>query len=155
MTPYRALAPYDWAAVLELIRAAFAAMEGRIDPPSSMAQLTEAAIAAQAQAGEIWVIGSPPVACMFLTPKAEVLYLGKLAVRSDQRGLGLARALVDCAEMRARDLGFAAVELQTRVELVENHAVFHALGFQEVGRTAHAGFDQPTSVTYRKAVAGV
>jgi hypothetical protein len=38
------------------------------------------------------------------------------------------------------------------VELVENHAAFQALGFAETGRTAHSGFDRPTSITYRKSV---
>ena len=36
MTPYQAVAPYDWPALLALIQAAFAGMDGRIDPPSSM-----------------------------------------------------------------------------------------------------------------------
>lgn len=152
MTPYRATAPFDWAAVLRLIRAEFAYMDGRIDPPSSMQRLTEADIAAKAESGEVWLIGSPPVACMFLTLQADSLYLGKLAVSASHRGKGLARALVGVAERRARALGLAAVELETRVELVENHAAFQAMGFQEINRTAHPGYAQPTSITFRKAV---
>jgi predicted GNAT superfamily acetyltransferase len=92
------------------------------------------------------------VACLFLTPRPGVLYLGKLAVASGHRGRGFARALVDVAGMRARARGLPMLELQTRVELVENHAAFHALGFVEVGRTAHPGFDRPTSVTFRRRV---
>ena len=152
MTPYRATAPCDWAAILQLIQAEFAYMQGRIDPPSSMQRLTEADIAARAESGEVWVIGNPPVACMFLTLQQDALYLGKLAVRADQRGKGLARALVGVAESRAKALGLAAVELETRVELLENHAAFRALGFVEVGRKAHPGYAQPTSIRFRKAV---
>ncbi|MES2435391.1 MAG: GNAT family N-acetyltransferase [Pseudomonadota bacterium] len=150
--PYRATALFDWAAILRLIRAEFAYMEARIDPPSSMQRLTEAEIAAKAESGEVWVIGNPPVACMFLTFQAESLYLGKLAVSGDQRGKGLARTLVGVAQIRAKVFGLAAVELETRVELVENHATFRALGFVEVGRTAHPGYAQPTSIRFRKAV---
>lgn len=153
MTPYRARAPFDWTALLHLIRAEFAYMEPRINPPSSMHRLTEADIAAKAETGEVWVIGTPPVACVFLTYQQESLYIGKLAVAADQRGKGLARALIDVAEVRARDLGLGWLELETRVELVENHAAFARMGFHEVGRKAHAGFDRPTSITFRKAVA--
>ncbi|MDZ4395890.1 GNAT family N-acetyltransferase [Cypionkella sp.] len=152
MIPYRATAPCDWAAILRLIQTEFAYMEGRIDPPSSMQRLTEADIAAKAESGEVWLVGSPPIACMFLTVKPDALYLGKLAVSVGQRGKGLARALVDVAEAPAKALGLAAVELETRAELLENHATFRALGFVETGRSAHPGYTQPTSISFRKAV---
>jgi ribosomal protein S18 acetylase RimI-like enzyme len=152
MTPHRATDPYDWAALLTLIRAAFSGMEGRIDPPSSMHGLTERSIAEQARSGEIWVIGTPPVACVFLTPKPGALYIGKLAVAEAARGRGHARQLIRTAALRAEVLGLPALELQTRIELTENHATFRALGFRQVGATAHPGFDRPTSLTFRCAV---
>ena len=147
----RATDPYDWLGVLALIQRAFAGMEGRIDPPSSVHRLTAEGIAAQARTGEIWVV--PPLqACMFLTPKDGRLYLGKLAVEPALQGRGLARQLVALAEERARALGFAILELETRVELTENHAIFRHLGFVETGRKAHPGFDRPTSITFAKRV---
>ncbi|MCG7622991.1 GNAT family N-acetyltransferase [Epibacterium sp. Ofav1-8] len=138
--------------VLDLIRRSFAYMDGRIDPPSSMHHLTLDALAAQAAAGEVWAIGAPVVASVVLTPRADVLYLGKLAVSEDLRGQGLARHLIEHAVRRARALGLSAVDLQTRVELVENHAAFARLGFRQVATTAHAGFDRPTSLTMRRTV---
>ncbi len=152
MTPVRATEPFDWQAVLTLIQDSFADMEGRIDPPSSMHRLTPACIAAQAKEGEVWVTGHPPVACVFLTVKPAALYIGKLAVARSYRGRGLARALIDTAEARARALGLPALELQTRVELTENHATFRALGFTETGHTTHAGYRGPTSLTFIKTV---
>jgi ribosomal protein S18 acetylase RimI-like enzyme len=147
----RATDPHDWAGVLGLIRRAFAGMEGRIDPPSSMHRLTVEDVAEQARTGEVWVI--PPLkACMFLTVKPGRLYLGKLAVDPELQGRGLARQMVATAEQRARDLGLPVLELETRVELVENHAVFQRLGFVETGRKAHEGFDRPTSITFQKRV---
>ncbi|WP_233557069.1 GNAT family N-acetyltransferase [Gemmobacter lutimaris] len=140
------------APVLALIRAAFAYMDGRIDPPSSMHRLTEADLSTEAGAGEVWVIGTPPMACMVLTPKADALYVGKLATAEPERGRGLARRLMVRAEARARALGLPALELQSRVELVENHAAFTAMGFMQTGATAHAGYDRPTSLTFRKPV---
>ena len=151
MTPTRAT-PRDWPAVLALIRAEFAYMDGVIDPPSSMHRLTLAEIERQAETGEIWVIGAPPVACVFFTTRADALYIGKLAVAEPHRGQGHARALIDMANRRAAELGLPWLELQTRVELAANQATFRHLGFAEVGRTAHAGYDRPTSMTFRRSV---
>ncbi|WP_319411085.1 GNAT family N-acetyltransferase [uncultured Cohaesibacter sp.] len=140
--------------ILLLIRKCFAYMDGRIDPPSSMHRLTEAAIARQCQSGEVWSLEEPIRACVFLTPKDDCLYLGKMAVDSEARGLGLGRSLVALAEERARALGYHALELETRIELVENHKIFASFGFVKTAETAHEGYDRMTSITMRKAVAG-
>lgn len=152
MTPRRFAPGDDPAPVLALIRATFAFMDGRIDPPSSMHRLTEADIARQAETGEVWVIGpgSAPLACVFLTPKPPALYIGKLAVAQAARGSGLARVLVETAERRARALGLTSLTLQTRVELTENHATFRALGFAQTGETAHPGYDRTTALSFTK-----
>ena len=49
--------------------------------------------------------------------------------------------------------GKPALELQTRIELTGNHAAFRRMGFVETARTAHPGFDRPTSITFRKRLA--
>ena len=149
--PHR-LGPGDPALcdVLDLIRRGFAGMDGRIDPPSSMHRLTVADLSAPTH--EVWAIGMPPRACVVLTPRSDTLYLGKLAVADHARGHGLARVLVEHAIERASALGLPSVTLQVRVELIENHATFARLGFAEVARTAHPGYDRPTSVTFRRAV---
>lgn len=152
MTPYRATEPFDWGGLLALVQTAFEGMEGRIDPPSSMHALTAESIAGQARSGEVWVIGVPPVACIFLTPRPGALYLGKLAVAATERGKGHARQLVDVAALRAKSLGLPMLELQSRIELVENHAIFRKMGFVQTGETAHPGFDRPTSLTFRRAI---
>ena len=149
--PIRATEPFDWAALLGLIQRAFAGMEGRIDPPSSLHRLTPEGLALQARTAEIWV--EPPLrACMVLTPKEGRLYLGKLAVDPAFQGQGAGRRMIALAEQRARDLGLPVLELETRVELVENHAIFRKLGFVETSRKAHEGFDRPTSITFQKRV---
>lgn len=140
-------------ALLALIQSAFAGMDGRIDPPSSMNRLTLTDVAQQTVTGEVWAIGTPPVACVFFTPKPGELYVGKLATAATHRGQGLARRLITQAEATARARGLPRLALETRVELTENHTAFAAMGFAEVGRTAHAGFDRPTSITMHKAVA--
>lgn len=150
----RQLGPDDPALgqVLALIQQSFQDMEGRIDPPSSMHRLTVAGIAQACAAGEVWAIGAPIVACVFLTPKPGRLYLGKLAVESAARGRGLARILVDLAEARARESGVPLLELETRIELVENHATFARLGFRQVAEGRHEGFDRTTYVVMQRDI---
>ena len=133
-----------------LIQSTFAYMAARIDPPSSMTRLTEAAIREQCRDGEVWVIGDPPRACVFLEKKPGVLYLGKLTVAEAARGQGLARRLAALAEARARALALPVLELETRLSLPENIAVFERLGFERVGLGRHEGYDRPTFVIMRK-----
>lgn len=142
----------ELADLLHLIQTSFAYMEPRIDPPSSMYKLTLQAIADQCERGEVWSIGSPVKACVFLTHKKDCLYLGKMAVAETARGQGLARQLVMLAEKRARLHGFDCLELQSRIELVENHQTFAQLGFVKCGESAHDGYDRPTSITMRKTI---
>jgi N-acetylglutamate synthase-like GNAT family acetyltransferase len=153
-TPRLLMPPDDPGPVLQLIRETFAYMDGRIDPPSSMVRRTEGAIARSAAEGEVWVLDEvgQVVACMVLTIRHDSVYLGKLAVADSHRRRGLARQLVGHAEGRARALHKGALELQSRVELTENHAAFLALGFRKTGETAHAGYDRPTSFTFTKTV---
>ncbi|MEY1554059.1 GNAT family N-acetyltransferase [Yoonia sp. R2331] len=146
MTPRR-ISPDDpdLPAMHALIHRCFAGMEGRVDPPSSVHRLTLKALKAQARDAELWAL---PDACMILAPKADTLYLGKLAVDAAARGQGRARQLITWAKTRARALQKTSLTLETRIELTENHAIFRALGFRETARTAHPGFDRPTSITF-------
>lgn len=144
----------DFTALLSLLRACFAYMEGRIDPPSSLGRMTLDSLRADAADKEIWVIEDTdqPIACMILTPQPDTLHLGKLATAPSHRGTGLARRLIDHASARARARGLPSITLQSRIELIENHAVFRALGFSETGATSHPGFPRPTSLTFTRPV---
>ncbi|WP_282182305.1 GNAT family N-acetyltransferase [Aliiroseovarius marinus] len=154
MTPRQLRSGEDMAPVLVLLRTAFAGMEGRIDPPSSLHHLTEEGIAKQARTGEVWVICEQ--ACIFLTPRPDAdppeLYLGKLAVHPSAQRQGLARALIHLAEQRALALGLTVLRLKTRVELVENYRTFERLGFSKFAAQSHPGFDRPTSFEFSKVV---
>jgi hypothetical protein len=60
---------------------------------------------------------------------------------------------MEAAESIARQNGKAYLELETRIELLENHKTFAALGFAKVAENAHPGFNRPTSITMRRPVA--
>jgi GNAT superfamily N-acetyltransferase len=146
----------DWTSLHGLLSGAFAYMADRIDPPSSMTRLTVADIAAKAAAEDLFLVrdGVAPVACLFGAVTGDAYYIGKLAVAPGHRGRGLSRRLIEAAAERATALGCVALELQSRVELVENHATFAALGFVQVGASSHPGYDRPTTLTFRRSLQG-
>lgn len=143
-----------WDETLAMARRAFAFMDGRIDPPSSIHRLTAAQMALDAAAGAAFVAeeNGAIVGCVFCKPKGDALYVGKLAVEPAMRHRGIGKALLEAAVDEARSRRLAYLELQTRVELVENHAAFARLGFIKTGETAHEGYRRPTSITMRRAV---
>jgi len=146
MKPRLAQHAEDLQATLTLVQREFAYMDGIIDPPSSVHTLTIEDLAQD----ETWVIGSPPEACIRLTKKPDALYVSKLAVARSARGKGYARTLINLAMARAREQLITYLELQCRIELTSNHAAFEKMGFTEVARTAHTGYDRPTSITFRR-----
>ncbi|WP_416896992.1 MAG: GNAT family N-acetyltransferase [Minwuia sp.] len=143
-----------WPEVHGLLMTSFAYMQGRIDPPSSMNRLTLSGLIAKSEVETALLAwrGEDLVGCAFCDARADCLYVGKVAVSDSARGAGIARALMTHAEDLARDRGLPFLELQTRVELVENHETFRRLGFVKTGEDAHEGYDRPTSIRMRKPV---
>jgi GNAT superfamily N-acetyltransferase len=144
----------DWAGIHSLLGYSFAFMAGRIDPPSSLLQLTPETLKEKFRIEDLFLIrvGETPIACAFGLARPPLYYIGKLAVAAPQRGQGAAGAIIRSAVARARDLGLSALELQTRVELRENHRVFRRMGFTLIGASAHRGYMQATSFRFRKKV---
>ena len=150
--PERVRPDEDWPAMLAMIHRAFAYMDGRIDPPSSLHRLDVEGLRQKAGAEICFIIrrDGAVASCIFCDPRPDCLYVGKLAVDPPRQGQGLGRALMVAAEREARRRTLPALELQTRIELVENHDAFARLGFEKIGETAHEGYDRATSITMRK-----
>lgn len=144
----------DWERVRLLILDAFAYMAPRIDPPSSALRLTTESMQADAISGALLLAwrASDLVGCVFARPKNDALYIGKLAVSPTLQRAGIGRKLVEAARSEARRRGIGMLELETRIELTENHAAFARMGFVKTAETAHAGFDRPTSIVMRAPV---
>lgn len=145
----------DWPSLVGLLRDAFAYMDERIAPPSSLVGMGVDAFKAKAAAETLILAleGQQLLGCAFAALRPDCVYVGKVAVAASARGRGVARAMFAAAEEVARQHGRAFLELQTRVELVENHATFAALGFEKTAETAHQGYSRPTSITMRRPVA--
>jgi GNAT superfamily N-acetyltransferase len=145
----------DWPALLDLLRSSYAYMAPRISPPSSLLRMGVAELQEKALQEDLILAleSSRILGCAFASVRENCVYVGKLAVDESARRLGVARKLMEAAEVIARQNGKACLELETRIELLENHATFAALGFVKVAESAHPGFSRPTNITMRKAVA--
>ena len=142
-----------WDDLLALILESFDSMNGRIDPPSSALALTAESLLAKADAEIAFLAmdGNDMLACMFLRPEPpHTLYIGKLAVRPSAQRRGLGWALLGVAENEAQARNLSQLRLETRIELVENHATFGAWGFLKTAENSHPGFARKTFIEMRK-----
>lgn len=144
----------DWAELHQLLMDCFAYMEGRIDPPSSLLKLTPELLREKSASETLLIVseGLDLIGCAFFQSRHDALYIGKVAVHRKHRRNGITRQIFELAADIARQHGKQYLELQTRVELHENHQTFARLGFTKSGDSTHAGFQRPTSITMQKAI---
>jgi ribosomal protein S18 acetylase RimI-like enzyme len=133
--------------VLEILKTAFAAQEGRIDPPSGVTRETLETLSAKLDRETLLVaeLGGRTVGCIWCDSRPGEMYIGRLAVEPASQGRGVARSLLLAAIRLARESGVRRVTLGVRIELEENIAFFRRHGFQITGTESHPGFDRPTS----------
>ena len=141
-----------WQELLDLIHVSFAYMQGVVDPPSSAFALDENALREKAlsEIAFVALAKGELVGCMFCREENDALYVGKLAISPSCQGKGIGTRLLEMAMDLAREHNLPALELQTRIELVANHAYFESRGFVRSGEGAHAGYDRPTWIWMRK-----
>jgi GNAT superfamily N-acetyltransferase len=144
----------QWGQLLRLLMESFAYMAERIDPPSSLLRMGLEDLAEKARSEKLVLAmdGERIVGCVYLREDTDAIYIGKLAVAHGYRGFGISRQLIAIAERQAQETGRGWLELQTRIELWENHQAFARLGFVKTGETSHEGYNRPTSITMRKRV---
>jgi GNAT superfamily N-acetyltransferase len=142
----------DWAGLLALLQQAFAYQAERIDPPSSLNRLDAQGLAGKAGEERLFLAieDGQVIGCVFAKLRVDAVYVGKLAVLPSRQGQGIGRKLMRAAEVFANGVGRRILELETRIELTENHKTFAALGFSKVAEHAHAGYNRPTFIVMRK-----
>ena len=130
-----------WEALADLVRGAFEYMNGRIDPPPSLGAMGVADFINKAQDETLIVahVDNQLIGCAFAAIRDDSVYLSKVAVLLAYRRQGVTRSLFEAADELAKQKGKKLLELQTRIELTENHQAFGALGFIKVAETAHSG----------------
>jgi ribosomal protein S18 acetylase RimI-like enzyme len=151
----RAAGPSDAPTVAATIAAAFMQYRGKLVPESSAFRETPEAITAQLAAGSSVIVAErngTMIGCVVAEVLEGDLYFGRLAVLPEARGLGLAKRLIGAVEDEARRRGLPGVRLGVRIALSANQRLFQSLGYREISREAHPGFDHPTSINMRKAL---
>jgi ribosomal protein S18 acetylase RimI-like enzyme len=151
----RVAGPADAPAIAATIAAAFAQYRGKLVPESGAFRETAEGIAAEMTKGAGAIVAErngEMLGCVVTGLLEGDLYFGRLSVRPAARGLGLARRLIAAVEDDARARGLPGVRLGVRIALPENQRLFNSLGYREISREAHPGFDRPTSINMRKAL---
>jgi predicted N-acetyltransferase YhbS len=151
----RAATAVDAAAIAATIAASFEQYRGRLQPESGAFRETAEGIAAELarESGAIVAERNGRIlGCVMVKLIDDDLYFGRLSVVPEARGQGIARRLVEAVEDEARRRELAGVRLGVRIVLVENQRLFSSMGYVEIGREAHEGFDHPTSINMRKAL---
>jgi predicted N-acetyltransferase YhbS len=140
------------ATIADIIVEAFSVYRGRLNPEPSALLETAETIAEKLLVERCLVaeIDEVIVGCVMYKLEDSDVYLGRLAVRPNHRGLGIAQTLIAAAEAEARRLGGATVSLGVRVPLIGNQRLFARCGYREFARTAHPGFTEPTTIEMRK-----
>lgn len=142
----------EWGPLLELLRAAFAYQEHRVSPRSSAYSLSVESLAKKAADEHLFLasLGGELAGCVFATDRGHLLYVSKLAVWPHLQRLGIGRSLMSAAESFARESRHLILELESRIELTENHRTFESLGFSKISEHAHEGYDRPTFIRMQR-----
>lgn len=151
----RAATLADAPAIAATIATAFAQYRGILVPESSAFRETPEAITTQLAAGSSVIVAErngTMIGCVVTEVLEGDLYFGRLAVLPEARGIGLAKRLIGAVEDEARRRGLPGVRLGVRIALEANQRLFNSLGYREISREAHPGFDHPTSINMRKAL---
>ena len=83
----------DWSALLLLLQSAFAYMDGRIDPPSSLHRMGVEQLRAKARQETLILAteGDALVGCAFAEVRSDCVYVSKVAVTAAEIELDFAR----------------------------------------------------------------
>lgn len=151
----RAATAADAVAIAATIAASFEQYRGKLEPESGAFRETAEGIAAELARESGAIVAERNghmLGCVMVKLIEDDLYFGRLSVVPAARGEGIARRLVEAVEDEARRRELAGVRLGVRIVLTENQQLFSSMGYVEISREAHEGFDHPTSINMRKAL---
>lgn len=148
----REAAAEDSAAVVQIIHAAYAEFQGKLDPPSGAHAETEASIHKLFETERCVIAGwgEEVAGCTFFHIGERDTYLHRLAVVPEHRRKALGHALVTFAETQARAAGSPRVRLGVRLQLPTNQVFYRSLGYSVTSHHSHPGYSYPTYVSMTK-----
>jgi N-acetylglutamate synthase-like GNAT family acetyltransferase len=144
----------ECVAIVALIHECFGEYRGKIVPESSALADTAAKIEAFFPDEHVAVAEQDGrlIGCITAVRKPGHVYLGRLAVLKPHRRAGIAASLIGSVEDFARRHGVSEIRLEVRIVFTGNQRLFQALGFREIAKHAHPGFDHPTYLEMAKTL---
>ncbi len=144
----------DVPSVVQLMHAAYAEYEGKLDPPSGAHKESVESIAAKLQtaSGALAWIGPTLAGSVLYEVQGTALYMSRLAVLPAYRRCGIGRRLVEHVEAAAQKRGLPYVTLGVRIALPQNVLFYERLGYSIVRTGSHPGYHVPTSYSMQKRV---
>jgi len=138
--------------LLGIMNAAFAEYEGVLDPPSGAHSESIETVHRHLAIGAAVLasLGREPAGFAFYEPAGEVVYFSRLSVIPKIRNKGIAGALLNHVEQRARETGAAGVRLGVRLQLPRLLARYERLGYRITEYVTHSGYSHPTYVYMEK-----
>ena len=136
----------DMSALVDTVRASYAEYSGVLQPPSGALSESLESVHKSLSAGSAFLaeIDGRPVGCVFCRPEGSDLFLFRLGVLPEQRGLGVGSALIKAVEELAARSGIERVRLATRLAIPKNIEYYKALGYEHIGD----GGDPSTGVVF-------
>ena len=98
-----------------------------------------------------WLNGRPVTCGAFRPMEPGVAEVKRMYVEPDARGRGIGRRLLAELEKRARDVGYAAVRLETGTRQPESIRLYEAAGYRRIEKYAIYR-DNPLSVCFEKSL---
>ncbi|HEU5101723.1 MAG TPA: GNAT family N-acetyltransferase [Roseiflexaceae bacterium] len=144
----------DIPTIVALIHAAFKEYDGAIDPPSGAHKESAEKIREKmtTDLALLALLAGRPVGCVLYRNQGDHMYFGRLAVLPDYRGRGIAGALIEYVEQRAREAGLPRVRLGVRLALPRLRARYERLGYRVIEERRHEGYVEPTYAVMEKAL---
>jgi ribosomal protein S18 acetylase RimI-like enzyme len=120
----------------ELVRAAYAHYVERLDgPPRPMTD--DYAEVVRTHRVTVAERGGEIVGLIALGVDDDGFFVDNVAVDPAHQGAGVGKALLEHAEIAARDAGFDSIYLYTHERMVENLALYVRIGYVEYDRRQH------------------
>jgi ribosomal protein S18 acetylase RimI-like enzyme len=144
----------DVPIIVAIIHAAFKEYDGAIDPPSGAHKETGEHIRQKltTDRAALASIADQTVACVLYRDEGDHMYFGRLAVLPAYRSRGIAGALIDYVEGRARELSLPRVRLGVRVALPRLRAQYERRGYRLIEERRHEGYAEPTYIIMEKVL---
>jgi GNAT superfamily N-acetyltransferase len=139
MTEVRLATADEASLVHEITMEAFEDLRGLLHPPSgALSETLEDVIPVVASGeGVLAFVDEEPAGAARFTVKGDHIYIGRIGVLASKRRLGVAGAMLEFVEQKAKDLGFAETRLGTRELLADNVRLYQRLGYEIVIREPH------------------